>query len=110
MSTMPEEPRAAIPPNTTQEEQLHTAAQRRINSIWELTQAGIAISITIATLFTIISLINRNTQILVPIETLVLFMLATSFFLVIGFYFGRTNHARIGDVPSGKIEGKIDSR
>lgn len=110
MSTMPQEPQVAIPPTTTREEQLHTEAQRKINSIWEFTQAGIAGLITITTLVAILMIINRSNEMLIPIEALALFILSCGFFLVIGFYFGRTNHARIGDIPSGKIEGRIDSR
>jgi hypothetical protein len=34
-------------------------------------------------------------------------LLSNAFFLVIGFYFGRTNHARIGDEPR---QGRYDDR
>jgi hypothetical protein len=41
---------AVAPPATTAEEDRHAAGQRRINIIWELTQAGIALSVIWGTL------------------------------------------------------------
>ncbi len=104
------QPPAEIPPTTTKEEQLHTAAQRQINRVWEYTQMIIATSVTFCCLYVGASLALRDSKILIPIEVFPLFILAAAFFLVIGFYFGRTNHARIGDPVAGKIEDKIDSR
>lgn len=49
---------AALPPHvaptTTNEQNITTAGQRRINLIWEFTQAIIAVSITFAVIFRII--------------------------------------------------------
>lgn len=67
------------------ERSLVTAGQRRINIIWEITQALIAISVTIASL--------------IVAATLAFFLLlSNAFFVIIGFYFGRTNHQRTGGV------------
>jgi len=73
------------------EEDRHTAAQRRINLIWEYTQALIAVSIVLAN-------IAYCFLMLIVVDPPPAVLLANAFFLVIGFYFGRTNHARIGDL------------
>lgn len=79
-----------LPPKTTLEEDLKTAGQRRINMIWEYTQAGIALLVVLANVaYVFVAVIcSKATQ---------SELFANAFFLVIGFYFGRTNHARIGD-------------
>jgi hypothetical protein len=59
--------------------------QRKINLIWELTQAVIALLVTATTLYA--SAVEPNGG-----------LLSNGFFLVIGFYFGRTNHSRTGSV------------
>jgi hypothetical protein len=61
---------------------LHTTSQRKINMIWEVTQAFIAITVVVANIAAMFMLAN-------PSE-----MMGNAFFLVIGFYFGRTNHER----------------
>lgn len=65
-----------------------TKNRQQTNLIWERTQAAIAIGTTLA--YLVAQIFGRAT----PAEGL-----ANAFFLVIGFYFGRTNHAR----PSGTI-------
>jgi len=74
---------------------LKTAGQRRINLIWEVTQAVVALSVTLATLYNATKLTLREQ----PGEAAFL-LLSNAFFLVIGFYFGRTNHQRIGGIGS----------
>jgi hypothetical protein len=76
------------PATTTVEENLHTASQRRVNMIWETTQAVVAVGIVGA---------NIAAAFLLPDDQVVL---NNAFFLVIGFYFGRTNHQRLGGLPS----------
>ncbi len=77
----------SLSPDTTAEQDLKTFGQRRINLIWEATQASIAVIVVLANVIAaFIASAQAN-------------MLANAFFLVIGFYFGRTNHARIGDSP-----------
>lgn len=86
---MPETPKAPT------EEALHTAGQRRINMVWEYTQAIIAVTIVLANVaYAFVILVVPS-----PPNAL---LLANAFFLVIGFYFGRTNHARIGDTERPK--------
>lgn len=73
------------PATTTLEEDRHTASQRTINLVWEMTQAAIAVIVVCANVLAAFYLpANENT------------ILGNAFFLVIGFYFGRTNHARSG--------------
>lgn len=80
---------------TTAEQDLKTAGQRKINDIWEITQASIASLIVLTTCLGIIigRLVFREVGpgSVFPPEWW------TILGLVIGFYFGRTNHARLGD-------------
>jgi len=75
---------------------LRTAGQRRINIIWELTQAIIALAVSLATLYVAGALALREMG-----QTAAFLLLSNAFFLVIGFYFGRTNHQRTGGVQVG---------
>lgn len=86
----------SISPTTTAQQDLTTAGQRRINLIWEYTQGAVALIITLAIVFCAISRISSPE-------------LTNAFFLIIGFYFSRTNHAQIGGVgekPSPTYEGR----
>ncbi len=74
--------------------------QRRINLIWEVTQAIVALSVTGATLY-----VAAKLAIFTPSQTAAFLLLSNAFFLVIGFYFGRTNHQRVGGV-SGPVDGR----
>ena len=76
----------SLPPDTTKEQDRFTQAARQLNLIWEMTQAFIAGFIVLANVAAAFYLPTQNT------------LLANAFFLVIGFYFGRTNHARRGGV------------
>ena len=73
---------------TTAQQDLTTAGQRQINFIWEITQALIAGAVVIAAILAQFKYFNVSDSTII----------ANAFFLVIGFYFGRTNHARMGDV------------
>lgn len=80
---------------TVSQDDLHSASQRRINMIWEYTQASIALIVVasnIAYIFTLVFIHSISTE-----ATTAAVLLSNAFFLVIGFYFGRTNHARLGD-------------
>ncbi len=93
-----------LPSTTTVEQDLRTAAQRKVNFIWEFTQAAIAMVVVSATLaynfiILFVKLPTNNTE---KAEVL----LSNAFFLVIGFYFGRTNHARIGDQPRRGLDDR----
>lgn len=82
-----------VPPTTTAEQDRRTASQRRVNRIWEMTQAIVALSVTGATLFAACSILKDN-----DLNKTAFVFLTNVFFTVIGFYFGRTNHQRTGGV------------
>lgn len=83
-------PRAtgSLSPTTTKEEDLKASSQRRINLTWEATQSGIALMVVLANVIDALWTRTNNQ------------FLTSAFFLVIGFYFGRTNHAR----PTNKTQ------
>ena len=85
-----------LPSTTTFEEDIVTAGQRRINLIWEVTQALIALMITGAIIYTAITKTPEE-------------VLTNAFFLIVGFYFSRTNHTQIGGVgkkPDIEYQGR----
>jgi hypothetical protein len=69
----------------TQESDRNTL-RGKINLTWEFTQAAIAVLVVVANIAAAFSLSHGSE------------LLANAFFLVIGFYFGRTNHTRPGMV------------
>ncbi len=71
---------------------LQTAGQRRINLIWELTQAAVALMITATTMGAVIYMV-RAAEIDKALQ-----LLSAAFFLIIGFYFSRTNHTKVGGI------------
>lgn len=79
-----EPPKLSLPPNTTAEEDVVTAGQRKINLVWELTQAFIAVSITWAIIYMRVNGIESDGT------------LTNAFFLIVSMYFIRTNHSLIG--------------
>jgi hypothetical protein len=92
-----------LPPNTTAQEDLTHAGQRRINLIWERTQAVIAIIVVVDVLITATFMVVTNHAGEIP--TIFSFAFGT----VVGFYFSRTNHAAIGGVgvkPRGEYDGR----
>lgn len=66
-----------------------------INRVWEYTQAALAILVSGATLYVAATLSVQDSG-----DMVAFLLLSNAFFLIIGFYFGRTNHAR----PSGRDE------
>lgn len=85
-------PQRPMSPNTTAEEDITTAGQRRINMIWELTQAVISIMITGAMIYCVVQDVDTKE-------------LSAAFFMVITMYLLRTNHTKIGGVFKGQ-EGR----
>jgi hypothetical protein len=88
---MPED-QEPLKPNTTAQQDITTAGQRRINLIWEFTQAIIALSITWALIYTAIQKIDSPE-------------IKYAFFLITSIYFVRTNHSIIGGTgpkPAGQ--------
>lgn len=94
-------PQPSKPPDTTEQEDITTAGQRRVNLIWEYTQAVIAI-VTVGT--TMASAIIAQFQ-EKPVPTII----AVAFGSIVGFYFARTNHQAIGGVgkkPTQEYQGR----
>lgn len=92
-----------LPSNTTVQQDLTVAGQRRINIIWEVTQAAIAILVVATTMFVsgYAYIVQGNTD--VPN------LIAVAFGTIVGFYFARTNHAAIGGTgpkPEQPYEGR----
>jgi len=85
-----------LPATTTLQQDLTREGQRKVNLIWEATQAIIAVVVTAAIVYTAINTISSPE-------------LTNAFFLIIGFYYSRTNHANIGGVgekPEPPYEGR----
>jgi cobalamin synthase len=78
---------------TTTEQDRQTAGHRRVNIIWEVTQSMIAMSVALTTLYASAIIALRPAA-----GEASFLLLSNAFFLVIGFYFGRTNHQRTGGV------------
>ncbi len=85
---------ARLPSVTTAEQDRTTFGQRRINLIWEGTQAFIAMAVVLANMIvgTYQGLVNDGAHREYPI------ILSSSLFLVVGFYFSRTNHTKTGGI------------
>lgn len=80
-------------PITTQEEDRVTYGQRKINLIWEVTQASIAILVTAVTLFVSAVLVLRGDG-----GAAAFLLLSNVFFMVSSVYLTRTNHQKTGGV------------
>lgn len=79
-----------LTPDTTVQQDLTLLGQRKINLIWEYTQAAVALLVVLANMVVGVYLgLHQSSVALPPI-------LSNSLFLVIGFYFARTNHQNIG--------------
>jgi hypothetical protein len=89
----------AVAPTTTTEQDLHSASQRAVNRTWEGTQRLIALSVTLASLgvSSWLSIMGQTES----VQTAALVFVFGVANLVIGFYFGRTNHERVGGVYIG---------
>lgn len=83
-----------LPPTTTTEADRHTASQRRVNLIWEYTQAIIAIIVTVGTLLIAGVLVLRGDG----TSATAFLLLSNAFFMIVTSYFQRTNHTRVGGV------------
>lgn len=75
-----------------------SAGQRRVNIIWERTQAVIALSVVGVALLLAAYIIATPFDIDRIAASPAFTYLVGASNLVIGFYFGRTNHQRIGGV------------
>lgn len=94
----------SIAPTTTEEEQKVTQGQRAINRLWEITQAIIAVEVTSAAIAACFVLIFKYGHEVTTVLT-ALQLLSNACFLIVGFYFSRTNHTKTGGVPTAQ-EGR----
>lgn len=90
-----------IAPKTTASEDLVTAGQRRINILWELTQAIVAIMVTGFTLYVAATLAISGSG-----DVAAFLLLSNAFFAVITAYLTRTNHTKTGGVQDEKRRGE----
>ena len=99
----PASPHPSLAPTTTSQQDITTAGQRKVNLIWEYTQAIIAVFVVFTTLGTAMYMEIEGKMDQIPT------IFSTAFGLIVGFYFARTNHATIGgtgDKPSRRYEGR----
>lgn len=96
----------SVASTTTSEQDRKTAGQRRINIIWEVTQAIIAVSVVMTTLF-VDGRVALTEGALSATQNAGLMQLNVMAALVTGFYFGRTNHQRQGGIGGAALN---DSR
>lgn len=98
---------AALGSATLQQRCLINAGQRRVNLIWECTQAFIAVIVVLANMVAGIFNVLHQTPEDPPM------ILSSSLFLIVGFYFSRTNgtnHSAIGGVRAKPSEQKNQGR
>lgn len=82
------------------ETSLRTSGQRKINLIWEVTQAIVTVMVVGATLFIAGTLALNDTG-----DTAAAFLLlSNAFFMIVAFYYQRTNHVRTGGVGGRSVE------
>lgn len=91
----------SLPPDTTVQDDITKAGQRKVNLIWEYTQAIIALSVVLSNLI-VATVLALTTGVKVEQPA----VLANTLFLVIGFYFSRTNHQAIGGVGKKADDGQ----
>lgn len=84
-----------LPPTTTEEENIVTAGQRRVNIMWESTQRLIALIITCFTTMALFIVAVGIRQV-DDKQANALMQLVAMTLLVLGFYFSRTNHTNTG--------------
>lgn len=83
-----------------------TEGQRETSMVWETTQKGIALVVTRATILTAATaaLVGKWLGLEASVQMAAFVFLYGVANLVIGFYFGRTNHQRVGG-PGGDQAG-----
>lgn len=90
------------------ETEKRTVGQRRINLLWELCQAFIAASVVAVALYVAGKIVlsameDHASDRTVEMATVAFNLLSNLATLVIGFYFGRTNHQRTGGVKDADV-------
>ena len=97
-----------IAPTTTAAEDQVKAGQRFVNMIWETVQALIAASVVTATLFVsgriaLLVTMPQATEKQNAFAQTAFMLISNLASLIVGFYFGRTNHQKIGGVGGGDV-------
>jgi hypothetical protein len=89
----------SMPAVTTFQEDLVAAGQRRVNLVWEYTQSAIAVIVVLSNMIVAVydGIVGRGLNDF-PV------ILSSSLFLIVGFYFSRTNHSAIGGVGKKPVE------
>lgn len=89
----------SMPARTTYQEDLTAEGQRDINRIWETTQMKIALSViwTALAVAAILAVFSKQLGTADIQLAAVVFVFGVAN-LVTGFYFGRTNHTKVGGV------------
>jgi positive regulator of sigma E activity len=102
-TTVGERGQQVAAPTSTEEEDRVSQGQRIVNLIWETTQMRVALSVIWSALFVSVALAVFGKYLGSPDIQLaaVVFMFGVAN-LVTGFYFGRTNHQKIGGVEQGR--------
>lgn len=86
-------PLAPLTEPQQQESDRGSAGQRRVNLLWESTQATMTVLIVAANVAAVfLDTVSKEAQL----------TLTNAMFVVLGFYYGRTNHQKIGGVDQGR--------
>lgn len=95
----PQESLPSLPAETTFQQDLTMAGQRTVNLMWEGTQMKVALSVVWVSLF-VAAVLAIGGKVLGSVElqlASVVFIFGVAN-LVVGFYFGRTNHTKTGGI------------
>lgn len=96
----PSQSRQAADKATQSETSLRTEGQRKINLIWEATQAVVTIMVVGWTLHIAGRLaLSGSTD-----RTVAFLLLSNAFFMIVTFYYQRTNHIRTGGVGGRDVD------
>jgi len=96
-----------VPSTTTVEQDKHTSSARFNDSIWEFTQSFIALVVVCSVVYAnvYLAIIPRMVSTVTEMSNSALMQLNVLGGIIVGFYFGRTNHARNGGVAPRKELG-----
>jgi hypothetical protein len=95
----------SLPPTTTRQDDITKAGQRKVNLVWEYTQAAIALFVVVANL--IVGVWFGLTAHQHPVPSVEFPpVLSNTMFLIVGFYFSRTNHQAVGGIGRKPVESQ----
>lgn len=80
---------------------LRTSGQRKINLVWEATQAVVTIMVVASTLFIAGSLVLNGKD--SDNRAAAFLLLSNAFFMIVTAYYQRTNHTRTGGVGGSDV-------